>query len=334
MAKPPTIAFFNNKGGVGKTSLVYHIAWMLADLQYSCLAVDLDPQSNLTAAMLDEAEVEELWANDAEQIQTVFDAIHPQVRGLGDIAEIEGRQISIRLQLLPGDLRLSSYEDKLSDAWPDAVGGDEAAFRTLTAFYRMMHQVAAKHQTDYILVDVGPNLGALNRAALIACDYVVVPLAPDLFSLQGLRNLGPTLRRWRDHWQDRRQRKPSTVDFELPEGQMLPIGYVVLQHRVRLNRPAKAYTMWLDRIPSEYATSILASESDDSLDVLDDPNCLGMLKHFASLVPLAQEARKPIFRLNAADGAIGSHYESARRAGDAYREITERIIQRCSHRSQ
>lgn len=330
MAKPPTIAFFNNKGGVGKTSLVYHIAWMLADLQHNCLAVDLDPQSNLTAAMLNEAEVEELWTSVTGRVQTVFDAIQPQVRGLGDIAPIEGRPISTRLYLLPGDLRLSSYEDKLSDAWPPAMGGDEAAFRTLTAFYRMMHQVASEHRIEYILIDVGPNLGALNRAALIACDYVVVPLAPDLFSLQGLQNLGPTLRKWRSDWQDRRQRKPPAVDFDLPEGKMMPVGYIVLQHRVRLDRPVQAYTKWLNRIPAEYANSILDRESDDAVDVLDDPNCIGMLKHFASLVPLAQEARKPIFRLSAADGAIGSHYESARRAGDAYREITEKIIHRCS----
>lgn len=44
----------------------------------------------------------------------------------------------------------------------------------------------------------GPSLGALNRAALLACDAVVIPVAPDLFSLQGLRNIGPTLREWRE----------------------------------------------------------------------------------------------------------------------------------------
>jgi chromosome partitioning protein len=57
----PVITFFNNKGGVGKTSLVYHIAWMLADLGHRVLAADLDPQANLTSAFLDEAEVELLW---------------------------------------------------------------------------------------------------------------------------------------------------------------------------------------------------------------------------------------------------------------------------------
>ena len=48
-----TIAFFNNEGGVGKTSLVYHLAWMYADLGLSVLAADLDPQANLTTMFLD-----------------------------------------------------------------------------------------------------------------------------------------------------------------------------------------------------------------------------------------------------------------------------------------
>ena len=48
-----TLAFFNNKGGVGKTSLVYHLAWMFADHGIPVLAADLDPQANLTAMFLD-----------------------------------------------------------------------------------------------------------------------------------------------------------------------------------------------------------------------------------------------------------------------------------------
>jgi cellulose biosynthesis protein BcsQ len=54
------IAFFNNKGGVGKTSLVYHIACMFADRGLRVLAADLDPQANLSAAFLDEERLEAL----------------------------------------------------------------------------------------------------------------------------------------------------------------------------------------------------------------------------------------------------------------------------------
>ena len=58
-----TLTFFNNKGGVGKTSLVYHLTWMFAKLGINVVAIDLDPQSNLTSAFLSEEQVEDLWAD-------------------------------------------------------------------------------------------------------------------------------------------------------------------------------------------------------------------------------------------------------------------------------
>jgi cellulose biosynthesis protein BcsQ len=48
--RAPVLTFFNNKGGVGKTSLVYHVAWMFSELWRRVLVADLDPQANLTAA--------------------------------------------------------------------------------------------------------------------------------------------------------------------------------------------------------------------------------------------------------------------------------------------
>ena len=50
MTHRKVIAFFNNKGGVGKTSLVYHLSWMMRQQGISTLAVDADPQANLSAA--------------------------------------------------------------------------------------------------------------------------------------------------------------------------------------------------------------------------------------------------------------------------------------------
>ena len=57
----PVLTFFNNKGGVGKTSLVYHLSWMFSELGRKVVAVDLDAQANLTAAFLDEDEIDDLW---------------------------------------------------------------------------------------------------------------------------------------------------------------------------------------------------------------------------------------------------------------------------------
>ncbi len=124
-----------------------------------------------------------------------------------------------------------------------------------------MQQAARQQEAAVVLVDLGPNLGAINRAALIAADYVVVPLSPDLFSLQGLRNLGPTLRRWRQEWKDRLARKPHT-ELDLPAGTMQPAGYVVQQHSVRLDRPVHAYDKWISRIPGVYREAVLDEQRE------------------------------------------------------------------------
>lgn len=162
----------------------------------------------------------------------------------------------------------------------------------------MIKNVADARSSDVTLLDVGPNLGALNRAALVAADAVVVPLAADLFSLRGLRNLGPTLREWRDGWHTRSQR-PLASGLSLPAGTMQPIGYVVLQHAAKkANEPARAYSRWIERFPKAFHESLLGDEPPSG----SDPYCLAMLRHFRSLLPLSLEARKPVFDLKAADG--------------------------------
>ena len=103
-----TIAFFNNKGGVGKTSLVYHLAWMFAEHGISTLAVDLDPQANLTAMFLDEERLEQLWPDD-EHPQTVYGALRPILRGIGDVAKPHVERITPTLGVVPGDLGLSRF---------------------------------------------------------------------------------------------------------------------------------------------------------------------------------------------------------------------------------
>lgn len=311
----PTIAFFNNKGGVGKTSMVYHLAWMLADDGRRVIAADLDPQSNLTAAFLDEDRLEQVMPENGPPL-TVYGALLPLKRGTGDIAAPHVENVGERLGLIPGDMALSTFEDQLSEVWPKCLDRDERSFRVISAFWRILQQAAGRHGAEVVLIDLGPNLGAINRAALIASDLVVIPLSPDLFSLQGLRNLGPALRHWRTEWQERRERNPI-ADLELPRGEIRPIGYIVLRHTIRLDRPVRAFERWMSLIPSTYAEAVL-DQRPVNLTLDKDPNCIAKLKDYRSLMPLAQEARKPIFALKPADGALGAHSNAV---ADAYRDF-------------
>jgi chromosome partitioning protein len=147
----------------------------------------------------------------------------------------------------------------------------------MTAFHRLI-QAGAAQTAELVLIDVGPSLGAINRAALIASDQVCIPLAPDLFSLQGLKNLGPTLREWGEIWGDLVTKAPS--DLSLPKGAMQPIGYIVMQHGLRDSRPVLAYKRWMDRIPNVYREAVLDEAPQASTRVESDPYCLSLLKHY------------------------------------------------------
>lgn len=322
-----TIAFFNNKGGVGKTSLVYHLAWMYADLGVPVLAADLDPQANLTSMFLDEDGLEELWP-DGPHERTLFGAIRPLLEGTGDIATPYVEDIAENIGLLAGDLGMSASEDELNSQWPDALDRKPRAFRVLSAFWRVARRAAKEREAALVLIDVGPNLGAINRAALIAAEHVVIPLAPDLYSLQGLKNLGPTLRRWRREWSERSDRNP-VPGLSVPLGAMTPAGYVVLQHAVRLDRPVQAYDRWMSRIPAVYREAVLDQAAGPSVRVVDDPYCLATLKHYRSLMPLAQEARKPMFFLRAADGALGGHAQAVQECYRDFHTLAREIADRC-----
>lgn len=319
----PHIAFFNNKGGVGKTSLVYHCAYMFAEQGLRVLVADLDPQSNLSIMALDEARLEALWPDDEHPL-TLYGAVAPLFDGTGDVQSAHIELLTPDLGLLVGDLALSRIEDDLSTEWPRCLEGRERAFRVTTAFWRVIDDAARRHHADIVLLDVGPNLGAINRAALVASSHVVMPVAPDLFSLQGLKNLGPTLRKWRATWAAALIQAPQALG-SLPQGAMRPVGYVLMQHAERLGRPTKAYAKWQKRLPIAYQQSVLGELSHPDQD---SEHQIQRIKHYRSLMPMAMEMRKPMFSLSSADGAIGAHQTNVQQCYDDFSALTQAIAAR------
>jgi cellulose biosynthesis protein BcsQ len=191
----------------------------------------------------------------------------------------------------------------------------------------MLRSAGAAQRADIGLIDVGPNLGAINRCALVSADYVVIPIGADLFSIRGLQNVGPKLKAWRFEWKDRRDRAPKNLGFELPTGQMQPLGYVVSRYSSRGTGAAKAFQRWLDRAPRTYSEAVLGKPpSDESQQV--DRNRLAQLKDYRSLMPMAQEARKPMFLLKPADGAIGGHQAAVQQCYRDFEELSEKIESR------
>jgi len=300
---------------------------MFADLGYRVIAADLDPQASLTTSFFEEAYLEEFWSGDKHP-NTVFGSIQPLIQETGDITQphielIEHGSYRVDLfgssiGLLIGDLLLSSLEDEFSDAWLRCLDGNPQAFRVVSVFWRMLQAAATTHQADFVLMDLGPNLGAINRAALIAADYIVVPLVPDVFSLPCLHTLGPALSKWRSGWHERLL-KNTIADAPLPTGGIQPIGYIVLQPLAYVSRPVKNWSAYL---PAEYQKYVLGQVVGDKItELAQDPYCLASPKPYHLLLPLVQEARKPMFHLKPADGALGGHMRATQSAYRDYEQL-------------
>ncbi len=331
-----TITFFNNNGGVGKTTTVYHVAWMLSELGIKTLAIDLDPQPNLTSMFLTEERLWEVYENNSSI--TVLDAITPIVGG-DPATPVHIEQITDDLGLILGDPVLFTFEDTLSVAWFNCLNSKPDSFRVTSIFKTIIDEAAHRFGAEIILIDVGSNVGAINRSVTISSDYIIMPVASDLFSLQGIKNLGTTLHLWKKQWSQRKDLKPQNLlggipPVHIPENNTTPAGYIVMQYSAKESRsvggiPLKSYLKWANRIPKVFKEYVLRIPDDHMLTVDNDTHCIALLKHFRSLAPMSMEAHKPIFLLKPGDGAIGAHVYAVQKSYEEFETLTRKILDKC-----
>jgi len=187
--------FFNNKGGVGKTTLVANLA---AELTLSfgarVLVVDADPQCNLTQYVLGEEEAFRTYSE--ADPSSIYSIIRPLSLGKGYGSELPVRHSdNFGFDIIIGDPRLALQEDLLAGDWRDAKGGGMRGIRTTFVFADLI-QRAKSLKYDFIFFDMGPSLGAINRAVLLAMDFFVVPMSIDIFSVWAISNIGSTVGVW------------------------------------------------------------------------------------------------------------------------------------------
>jgi chromosome partitioning protein len=315
---PISISVFNNKGGVGKTTFLFHIAHRLADQNHRVLIVDCDSQCNLTAYALDDRAIERAWATEGNSI---YRLIEPVARTIGDIRNRAPVRLNERLYLLPGDLLLSNFEDRLGDTWNSAKGGSEADLRAQSAIFRAIQNAAEKAHAQIILIDLGPNLGALNRAVLGGTDYMIVPISPDLFSIRGTENLGSKLETWRREW-DQCNAAWTGTDLLIPKGRPKFLGYVIQQHNIRNNAAGMTmgWQIFGNRVEKAVRENIVRRllPLDQVVVRPDDDYNIGKIPNLHSLIPYSMESRKPVYKCTSADGLRGAHITSAAESGELF----------------
>lgn len=332
-----SIAFFNHKGGVGKTTMLFNIAIEMGRLGKRVLLVDFDAQANLTAIALPDILLEALYAPDAEEA-TVAHAFAPLVSGAGDMSPPSPTQVRPdKVWLMPGDISLSQFEEILPSSWTEALAGQERGFRVTSAPYRMWTEMAESLDVDYVFVDLGPNVGPMNRAVLMGADYLVVPMASDLFSLRALPSVGQSLDTWIDQWNTAKAHPiASSLPFAIQPGRPKFLGYVSQQFNIYRGDPTQAFTNWISQTPALMERGLLSAlrkHGDGAGGTLADPAEssgpeLGTLKNYHSLVPHAQSLRQAIFEMQADEVILGNQLRRARESEDDFRLLADGIIAR------
>ena len=169
------LSIANQKGGVGKTTTTINLATALAIGEQRILAVDMDPQGNLTSGVG--------LKGQAAPAGTIYQAItSPE-----PIADPFAFALETRVKnmwLIPADRNLTGAEVELV-----SLPNRERRLRDLLTPLR--------ERFDFILIDTPPSLGLLTLNALVAADAVLIPLNCEYFALEGLADLVATLRRVR-----------------------------------------------------------------------------------------------------------------------------------------
>src|SRR6266567_4861344 len=180
------IAVVNHKGGVGKTTLVYHLALVFGERGYSVLCVDADPQCNLSTQLLGERALDELLdRSDGSRGGTLWSLVtQKHARGLPIHISRTARHSA--LSLIPGDVRMYRYEEQLASAWAGHPDTPTESLEVLTRLGRRLDKIEGRRGFDFVFFDTAPSLGALNRNVVLESDFIVIPVGVDLFSARGL----------------------------------------------------------------------------------------------------------------------------------------------------
>lgn len=319
-----SLVFFNNKGGVGKTTLLCNVAAYLAlEKRLKICVIDADPQCNSTQYFFDEETVEKIYSD--KQSFTIQSIIDPLVEGTGYQEKISTRRASnFGVDVIPGDPRLAITEDLLAKDWGDAKAGEIRGIRTSLVFSQLLNML---DNYDLVLFDVGPSLGAINRAILLSADFYVSPMSIDIFSLRAFENIAEWIENWRTEWKRgiENVRDKTRIPDHKSDGATF-VGYVSQQYLAKkahgLRRPVGAY---------EHIRRQIDKIIEQNIRNEDRPNRpfeIGTVQNLFSLVPMSQSNNKPVFRLLAKDGVVGAHFQKVKDAQDVFRSVSEKIFDR------
>lgn len=335
------IAMFNNKGGVGKTTLTCNIgAYFGSVRRQRVLVVDCDPQCNATQLIMGEEFATDFYWNQSRRLKvtTIRDILQPIEDGDSQISEnirpILSSRNRFNVDLIPGHPGFSIIEDRLGAAWHDLLGGDIGGIRKSNWNTSLVAKLTDKY--DIAFYDLGPSLGSINRSVLIGCNHFLTPMGTDIFSILGVRNIA----NWLNHWLQlyansislSGQRNPGRLeDYPVtasPEIRQGYLGYTMQQYITKskkgVRRPTAAYEAIIEGVPKVIEESLGAYFSPG---ITVQRAKLGDVPHLYSLIPLAQSVAAPILNLRPKDGLVGAQYLQKEEYGKIISGVSDKVAE-------
>ena len=329
-----SIAVFNNKGGVGKTTLTYHLGCALAELGHKTLLVDLDPQSNLTLFGLDPEKLHNIWQVEDAFIDDFveardrkpprdFEAIAGDVRSIHfllkptedgtDAPKSHPEPLSLHhnLGMIPGRLSIHTYEDTIAGRWNAVYRGEPLAIRTVTQIRNFCEAYAEKHDYDYVVIDTSPSLGILNKVIISTVDGFLIPCMPDMFSLYGIQNIGKSLKRWKSDFKTIFNLLSDTKLSYFPKNFVSFLGFTIFNARKYSGSGdwdlSKAHHNYAEQIPTTIREYIDADHRKHLTEAqLEDPiGGTAVMHSYATRPNMSQKYRTPMWKVPSCENLEG-----------------------------
>ena len=308
----PTVAFFNTKGGVGKTNLVYHLArFISSEMGRLVIAVDFDPQQSLTQMLMRDIG-RRFTVPTGTSLNTIAGAFAPYLKGESESVDTVGvLPLEENLMLVRAGTRLQEYEIAMAKR-------NEDCYLSL-ALQNAITGIQAD-SSALVLIDMGSGLGVVNRFAITAAQYLVVPFTCHSNSVDIARVMGRTVNTWREEWVQKAERAKDVFDQPFIRDIATPLGYTIL-NPTGSSAPTAPFAKTSKEIPAVFRESFSLPGTPPKRR---DPYCLGRIRNFANVFPQIEKERRPIFGLHT---RIANYQPKIRNAREDFGSIAKNLME-------
>jgi chromosome partitioning protein len=341
------ISVFNNKGGVGKTTLVWNVADTLARKGKRVLMVDFDPQCNLSLAVLgDETFKGKLPTLNVPYGTTIRAYLQRFLQNTNDFEFYahEGMHTHRDAKLVAGDFWVNVYSESLNVGSDLLTGTGIAKYAVLRDMIALANNEETKNQQrefDYAIIDLPPSFGSLVRAALYSSNYFIVPCTSDTFSSYCIGLIGNMLPKFFEDWESGYRRfKESNPQSTRYEGLGKPkfAGWIFNGYDTLKGNYVQADKIHHDSIEASVKERITSNSGILSAAGLPSNSRIGEIEDMNVLVqnstwqnaPVSQlESYHPLKKLQRRVNWSKSQIAQIKELGSKFEETADAIINIC-----